>query len=90
MDIGMLWLDDNKKRPFAKKVQRAAEYYREKYGEYPDTCLVNECLLDGEIGEINVSGITVSAARNILPHYYWIGVSDGNIERDLQIGRAHV
>jgi hypothetical protein len=41
MDIGMLWYDDDGKRPLDEKVARAAAYYRAKYGVQPTECYVN-------------------------------------------------
>ena len=41
MNIGMLWLDTDRKRSLDEKVQRAAEYYQDKYGRLPDLCFVN-------------------------------------------------
>ena len=41
MKVGMLWVDTDRKRSLDEKVQRAAEYYQEKYGLMPDLCLVN-------------------------------------------------
>ncbi|MCP5094307.1 MAG: hypothetical protein GY943_02010 [Chloroflexi bacterium] len=71
MNVGMLWLDDDKKRPFDEKVKRAADYYVTKYGRMPTVCLVNPKMLAQEkkIDEINVSPI-----RTVLPYYFWLGV----------------
>jgi len=70
---GMLWLDDDKKRPFTEKVQRAAQYYREKYGLTPNICLVNPNQL---AEEQCVGGIAVKPARNVLMHHFFIGVEE--------------
>ena len=32
MEVGMLWLDNDPRTPLTAKVQRAADYYRLKYG----------------------------------------------------------
>ena len=37
----MLWLDADARRTLDEKVQRAVDYYRQKYGAMPDLCLVN-------------------------------------------------
>src|SRR6266436_4456461 len=41
MNVGMMWFNDNPKTPLTAKVLEAAEYYRTKYGQSPDLCLVN-------------------------------------------------
>lgn len=71
MKIGMLWLDDEK-RPLSEKVMRAAEYYEAKYGRYPDTCQVNEGMLDVAC---DIAGIRVEPARYVLPHHLWLGLA---------------
>lgn len=71
MNVGMLWLDDDKKRSLEEKVKRAVEYYREKYGRMPEICLVNMGMLANEkrVGKVNVQPIA-----NILPHHFWLGM----------------
>lgn len=70
MNVGMLWLDDDKKRPFAEKVMRAAEYYQTKYGRSPNVCLVNKNMLKEET---TIGRIVVAPVRTVLPHHFWLG-----------------
>jgi len=74
MKVGMLWLDDDKKRPFDEKIVRAADYYRTKYGRSPNMCLVNKKML---ANEISVGKIIVSPVKTILPNHFWLGVDAG-------------
>lgn len=71
MDIGMLWMDDDKKSSLDDKIRKAAAYYLEKYGQKPDLCLVNRALLTEEK---NVDSIQVQPANNVLPNHFWVGV----------------
>lgn len=71
MNVGMLWLDDDKKRSLEEKVQRAAEYYREKYGQAPELCLVNSHML---ADEEKVGPIEVRPAKTVLLHHFWLGM----------------
>lgn len=73
MKSGMLWLDADARRTFEEKVQRAVEYYREKYGAMPDLCLVNTSTLADD--EVEVGPVKVQRARTVLPHHFWVGVS---------------
>jgi hypothetical protein len=41
MNLGMLWFDNDPKVTLDIKVQRAAAYYRHKYGKAPTLCFVN-------------------------------------------------
>ena len=72
MDIGMLWLDDDKRRSFEEKVKRAADYYREKYGRFPELCLVNGAMLPDE--KKKVGRIEVQLTQTVLPHHFWLGM----------------
>ena len=70
MDVGMLWLDDDKNSSFEEKITRAADYYLEKYGVSPEICMVNTMNLEEEkvIGKIQVQPV-----GNVLPHHFWMG-----------------
>ncbi|MCA9932753.1 MAG: hypothetical protein KC415_02440 [Anaerolineales bacterium] len=71
MNVGMLWLDADGKRPLEEKVQRAADYYQEKYGRLPNLCLVNTSTVDDER---KVGKILVQPVNTILPNHFWLGV----------------
>jgi hypothetical protein len=71
MNIGMLWRDDDNGSTLEQKVQRAADYYRKKYGTAPDTCLVNIAMVPAET---RVGRIRVQPTRAVLPNHFWVGV----------------
>lgn len=71
MNVGMLWLDDDEKRPLDEKVERAVEYYRHKYGRMPELCLVNSSML---AEEKKVGKVAVRPIGTILPHHFWVGM----------------
>lgn len=73
MNVGMLWLDDDKGRSLAEKVQRAADYYLEKYGRKPEVCLVNNHMI---IGEQNIGKIKVQPVKTVLRNHFWLGVQN--------------
>lgn len=72
MNIGMLWLDDDRRRSFEDKVERAADYYREKYGRFPELCLVNSKTVLEENKKVGC--IEVQPAQTVLPHHFWLGM----------------
>jgi hypothetical protein len=45
MNIGMLWFDNDPKAGLDVKVERAAAYYRNKYGRKPTLCFVHPSML---------------------------------------------
>jgi len=71
MNVGMLWLDDDAKRPLEEKVTRAVEYYEQKYGQLPEVCLVNPTQLSQKkvIGTIEIQPL-----RTVLLHHFWLGM----------------
>jgi hypothetical protein len=75
MDIGMLWYDDDSKRPLGEKVARAVEHYKNKYGAVPTVCYVNPTTLKEGSPETS-AGVQIRKARNVLADHFWIGVGD--------------
>ncbi|MEZ4590026.1 MAG: hypothetical protein R3D55_02600 [Chloroflexota bacterium] len=71
MNVGMLWLDDDRNRSLDEKVSRAVAYYEEKYGRMPELCLVNKTML---AEEKQVGKVSVQPQSMILPHHFWLGM----------------
>ncbi len=72
MDIGMLWFDNDPKSDLQSKVNKAAEYYRAKYGEEPNLCFVHPSMISE--GKLNAGKITLCSNPAMIPHHFWIGV----------------
>ena len=75
MHTGMLWFDDSS-ATLTSKIQKAADYYRKKYGRLPDLCLVHPNMLKDV--KVEEEKITVRPYRPVLPGHIWIGVEDKN------------
>ncbi|MFO7664804.1 MAG: hypothetical protein R6X18_19750 [Chloroflexota bacterium] len=73
MKTGMLWLDADARRTLEEKIQRAVDYYSQKYGSIPDLCLVNTATFSED--EIKIGKVKVQRTRTVLPHHFWVGVS---------------
>ena len=71
MKVGMLWLDDDRNRSLDEKVNRAVDYYLEKYGRLPELCFVNKKML---AEEKRVGKVSVYPQAAILPHHFWLGM----------------
>ena len=74
MNTGMLWFDNDPKTGLNAKIERAVDYYRQKYGRDPNVCLIHPSMVDD-----NRSGtlkITVRPYRPVLPGHLWIGIED--------------
>lgn len=74
MKTGMLWFDDDPKATLETKITKAANYYRQKYGAVPDTCIVNPKLMAKP--EIHMDRIVVRPNRSVLPNHLWIGIEE--------------
>ena len=76
MDIGMLWYDDDSKRPFGEKVARAVDYYKAKYGSVPTVCFVNPAAIKD--APDTAAGVQIRSARNVMVDHFWLGVGETN------------
>jgi len=81
MNIGMLWFDNDPKIALSGKIDRAATYYRSKYGSNPTLCFVHPSMLaanstDHRPGDsLKTNGIEIRASRSVLPNHFWIGIN---------------
>jgi len=75
MDIGMLWFDNDTKTDLPTKIQRAASYYRTKYGRQPNLCFVHPSMVGSPPVNTNGSGIELRTTRSVLPNHFWLGVN---------------
>lgn len=69
--VGMLWFDNDPKTLLSVKIQKAVDYYKDKYGKSPTLCLVNPGMHDKTE---KVGDVTVRPYRSVLPNHLWIGV----------------
>lgn len=74
MKTGMLWFDNDPKTALDQKVEQAADYFRKKYGQIPDLCLVHPSMLTES--QHQAGPVTVRPWRTITPGHLWIGVNE--------------
>jgi hypothetical protein len=80
MNIGMLWFDNDTKTELPVKIERAAHYYREKYGKKPNVCFVHPSMVKTEPADDTVKTlmpgeIEVRTTKSVLPNHFWIGIN---------------
>lgn len=80
MNVGMLWFDNDPKTELNAKIERAASYYRDKYGKAPNLCFVHPSMIGATPtpngNETLKSGlIEVRTSPSIRPNHFWIGVN---------------
>jgi len=72
VEIGMLWFDNDSKVALSKKVEKAADYYRKKYGQDPNLCYVHPSMISDEH---DITGkVAVCSNQTIISNHFWIGV----------------
>lgn len=82
MNVGMLWFDNDPKSDILTKVNRAATYFSEKYGEQATLCFVHPSMVNGnakalEAGKKVMAGeIELRTSGTVLPNHFWIGKTD--------------
>jgi len=87
MNVGMLWFDNDPRAGLDVKVERAAAYYRNKYGKMPNLCFVHPSMLangakplpqdagaEKEKESVQAGGMEVRSNRSVLPNHFWIGM----------------
>lgn len=72
---GLLWFDTTKQMNLPDIIGDAATRYCQKYGHRPTICYLNSADLNGDL-EIN--GIKLRGAHNILRYHLWIGIENDN------------
>lgn len=84
MNVGMLWFDNDPKTEMALKIERAVEYYRQKYGRAPTLCFVHPSMIaktaapetEAEAdAPLKAAGVEVRSSRSVLPNHFWLGVN---------------
>ncbi len=87
MEIGMLWFDNDQKTSIPSKVERAAQYYRKKYGKNPNLCYIHPKMDNGKKTKKNgskkipgqdalkIGKVLILKNEKVLPDHFWIGIS---------------
>jgi len=74
LEQGLLWYDNDPKRPLEDKIAMAVERYFRKFGEHADTCYVNPGMFP-EKGGLQAKGVRVIGADFVLLHHLWVGIA---------------
>ena len=77
MDIGMLWFDSSQATGVADRVERAASYYKKKYGRTATLCFVHPSTL---AKPSRVGRLEVQPMDTVLPNHFWLGIKPEAVE----------
>ncbi len=75
MKVGMLWLDGDLQVDLGVRIERAAVYYRDKYGRSPNLCIINPSTA-GEDHPGSVIGVDVRTSTAVQPDHFWLGMKE--------------
>lgn len=75
MKVGLLWFDGDLNICLETRITRAAMYYNNKYGRYPNLCIINPATA-GEIPPRSVTGLDVQLSPTVQPDHFWLGIDD--------------
>ena len=76
MHIGMLWFDNTPNAPLKIRIEKAVNYYRKKYHQEPNLCLIHPSMAGTESTELGQ--VTIRTYQPVLPGHLWIGIEDKN------------
>lgn len=71
---GLLWFDNDRRKPLSTKIAEAAARYKKKFGQDPNVCYVNPSLLSQEQ---KINGILVKPLNTILPWHILMSFDPG-------------
>ena len=85
MHIGMLWYDGTPGVSLQSRIEKAADYYRRKYHQEPNLCLIHPSMLESDKAKVKggaglpqIGSLTVRPYGPVLPGHLWIGIEDKN------------
>jgi hypothetical protein len=79
MKVGMLWLDGDLQVDLVARIERAAVYYRDKYGRSPNLCVIHPSTA-GEDNLGSVIGVDVRTSAAVQPDHFWLGMKERSKE----------
>ncbi len=76
MHIGMLWYDNTPKVTLKARIEKAVDYYRRKYHQEPNLCLLHPSMLvtKEDVALTQIGALNIRAYRPVLPGHLWIGI----------------
>lgn len=76
MKVGMMWFDGDRKADLSSRIERAADYYRNKYGHTPNLCVVHPKTPGGQAPPGKLAGVDVKTSASVLPDHFWLGMEE--------------
>ncbi|HEU5199959.1 MAG TPA: hypothetical protein VFU32_09990 [Ktedonobacterales bacterium] len=74
LKMGLLWFDDNPKRPLAEKLEEAAERYQERFDRWPTLVHLNPTQAEGL--SVKYKRLRVFGDEHLRRNYFIVGVDE--------------
>jgi hypothetical protein len=74
LKMGLLWFDDNPKRPLAEKLDEAAERYQERFDRWPTLVHLNPTQAEGL--SVKYKRLRVFGDEHLRRNYFIVGVDE--------------
>jgi hypothetical protein len=87
MDVGMLWFDADPRTEVSAKIQKAAEYYRSKYGRTATLCFLHPSA-DGGLVPAKLGALQIRTSRSVLLNHFWLGIGERGESRGEELQAA--
>src|SRR5260370_9692167 len=99
IETGLLWYDDDSRRPVAVKIAEAAQRYRERVGLEPTTCQLNPAQAPTPAAEqprrkrrdaqaaLSI-GLRLVPTATLRPNYFFVGIEEGEPAKRVRGWRA--
>ncbi len=78
MHVGMLWYDNTPGVTLKIRIEKAANYYRQKYHQEPSMLEKNQPRGKGDADLPKIGSMTIRSYGTVLPGHLWIGIEDNN------------
>lgn len=80
--MGILWFDNDPKTTLDKKIAKALECHRHKFGRDAQVVMINKNAAESEDLEAlsKACNATVKPMKYVLPNHFWVGFEDQNME----------
>ncbi len=75
MNVGMLWFDNDVAKELAERIERAADFYLNKYGREPNVCFLHPETGNGDFPR-EIGGLTIRTSESVLANHFWLGVEE--------------
>ena len=84
LKMGLLWFDDNPKRPLAEKLEEAAQRYQERFDMWPTLVHLNPTQAEG----LKYKRLRVFGDEHLRRNYFIVGIEEAEVGAALSLNSS--